>query len=59
MSNFVTRKDKVARMREVKIEKRSEDFSTEEHEYSDDDKLSIGKDLHVNGGHGRYSDCGD
>lgn len=56
VSKLVMRKDEFSEMGQVEIEKGGEDRATDKHEYSEDDKLGVGEDFHVDSGHGRYCD---
>lgn len=59
MSNLVVREDEVGEMLKVEVEKGGEDFAAKEHEDSEEDKLGVGEDFHVDGRHGRDSDGRD
>ena len=59
VSNLVMRVDEFCEMRKVEIKEGSKDLSTEEHEYSEKDKLGVGEDFHVDGGHGRDGEGGN
>ena len=59
MFNLAMREDEFSEMGQVDIEKGGEDRATYKHEYSDDYKLGVGEDFHVDGGHGRDGDGRD
>jgi|APAra0007618407_1042631.scaffolds.fasta_scaffold19116_2 hypothetical protein len=59
MSNLVMREDELGEIGDVEVEKGGEDFATEEHEDSEEDKLGVGEDFHVDGRHGRDGDGRD